>query len=305
MDDPPGWSFLSDDAPVRKTVAPIAEEVEPPIHASGVYNIGDDVDFDDGGAPPPERRARPVKRLLRTTKAAAVRPRARPPPEPELVVAPLPKQPRAKVATLIEKLKNSDWDGQSEALAVLTNEAEMITAEIQLNLSGLLESVLECAGSPRSALAKNALGCLLKWIGIREINFDPGADRCAADLLGLLSARYDKHFITNLAGQCLTALFAAIPASHAIAICLNEHRRKHDLPRMHVANAIHGLVPRIGECQSILRPLAVLIRDKNPDVRKAAKAALAACHVKFPNIAALIETCVPTEDDRSTLRSNL
>jgi hypothetical protein len=118
----------------------------------------------------------------------------------------------------------------------------MRTADIQLNLTGLLESVLECARSPRSAREKTALNCILKWIGIREINFEPVAERCAMDLLVKLSA---------------------IPVSHAIAICLNEHRRKHDLLRLPIANAIHGLVLRINECQSILLPLAVLIRNKS------------------------------------------
>jgi Na+/phosphate symporter len=205
----------------------------------------------------------------------------------------------------MEKLKGPEWSDQNDALAVLMAEAEQLAPEIQSNLAGLLESMLECAGSPRSALAKAALNCLLKWIGIRGINFEPFADRCATSLLSLLSARYDKHFIANLAGQFLAALFAAIPVSRAVAICVSEHRRKHDLPRLHIANLMQGLVPRLTECTLVLRPLATLIRDKNPDVRKAAKATLAACHAKFPNLPTLIEGGVSTEDDRVALRSAL
>jgi hypothetical protein len=156
----------------------------------------------------------------------------------------------------------------------------------------------------RSALARNALSCLLKWITSHEVSFEPICEHVAASLLTLVSAQRAKHFIADLCGQCFAEMIAAIPVARAVAICTNEpRRRKHCGPRTQLALAIAGLAARTADCSGLLRPLAALVRDRSPDVRNAAKAAIVACRSKCQDFARALEAL--PDEDRSALRSAL
>jgi hypothetical protein len=69
--------------------------------------------------------------------------------QPGLAVEPAPKPQHREIANLVEKLMNSWWLDQGDQLIVLRNEAEYMTAEIESNLTALIEFVLECGGPRR------------------------------------------------------------------------------------------------------------------------------------------------------------
>jgi hypothetical protein len=290
------------DAPRQKVVSKAKSEArhitfddvaDQPIHASGCYNIGDDVDFDDV-APVPERRKLTRPRSVRPVKPVASRPIGAVPPPPKV----------SQFPSLLEKLSSSEWSDQNDAIAALIADSDQFRAEIQANLTGIVDWLLRCAGSLRSALAKNALKCLLNWITWNEISFEPICEHIAESLLTLISAQRVKHFIADLSGQCFAEMIAAIPVAKAVAICTNEQRRrKHDGPRTQIALAITGLAARTTNCSGLLRTLAALVRDKCPDVRNAARAAIAACRSKCQDFGRALDAL--PDEDRAALRSAL
>jgi hypothetical protein len=289
--------------PKHPAQSPLEDE-DMPIHSSGFYNLGDDIDFEDSSpAPSVDRRRAPSLSFKRSPKPKPVKPRARAASGPVLAIPPPQKGP--KVPALVEKLRTAEWSDQNDAITALMAEADQFPDQIQANLTGLVELLVQCGASLRSALARNALNCLLKWIGMGSIHFEDVADRAAMAFLGLVSSQRDKHFIAELAGQCFAALMMTIPAAKAVAICIHEHRTKHDAPRARVAAAMAELVPRMTDCSPFIRPLLVLLRDKNPDVRSAAKAAVAACRARFPNFAHMLEANVPSLEDRAVLATAL
>jgi hypothetical protein len=272
------------------TFAPMGDDVvDQPIHASGFYNIGDDIGFDEGVTLPERRK---VKRH-RPAKPVASR-------EPIVAVP----QKVSKFPSLLEKLNSAEWNEQNEAIIALIAESDQFCGEIRANLVGMVDSLLRCAGSLRSALAKNALNCLIKWITWREISFAPICEHVAESLLTLVSVQRVKHFIADLSGQCFAEMIAAIPVAKAVAICTNEQRRrKNDGPRTHIALALTGLAARTTDCSGLLRPLVPLVRDKCPDVRNAAKAAIVACRSQCQDFG-LVLGALPQED-QVVLRSAL
>ena len=253
-----------------------------PIHASGFYNIGDDVEFDDF-APPPTLPARKKPQFANTMKRMKFKPVQASPEKPKkanrtTTLELLPAK-RVKLPQLIEKLKSSEWSDQNDAISDLTNPESFIE-QLKPNLRDVVTSILECAGSLRSALAKNALTCLLNWIDIRDIDFEPIADMCASSLLTLVASQKSKHFISELSGKCFSAMMESISPGKAADILNNEHKRKHDDARVQVAASMLKLVERLDDSSVLLTSLSDLVADKNPDVRKSARAAMNAIEEK-------------------------
>jgi hypothetical protein len=289
--NPPHTRYISLTASAPLPNLPTVEEVdvERPIHSSGFYNLGDDIEFDE----PPKRTRITVPR--RPTK----------PPKP---IAPKVQSrsktlelPRSSIAVLSEKLRSSEWSDQNDAITELIETADQISGQLQTNLNGLIESLLECAASPRSALAKNALNCLSKWFASKEISFDSVSERCASALLSLVISQHDKHFLADLAGHCFAVLIAGIPVAKAVGICLNEYRRKHEVGRLQVATAMIEIVPRMNDCSVFLKPLIVLVKDKNPNVRRAAKEVIGSIRQHVGDFTRFVMTNISSEDKRLIL----
>jgi hypothetical protein len=294
-DDVDGWCAprRTDDADSRcgrSQPPPDDADADTPIHSSGFYNIGDDIEFEEV----PERR--------RPRVVVPRRVRARPAPRSKSCLSvELPPPPRATVSSLCERLRSAEWGEQNDAITELLAGADHGAGQLQGVLAGAVESLLECAASPRSILSKNALNCLAKWLAIGELCFDAIGERCANGLLSLVSAHHDKHFIADLAGHCFAALLAVIPATRAAAICVNEHRRKQDAGRACVAAATVELVPRLADCSALVKPVVALARDRNPVVRKAAKDAIDAMKGHVPDFDRFITQNVAGEEERGML----
>jgi hypothetical protein len=257
------------------------------IQSSGFYNIGGD----DAEVPLP---AKPI-RTIRCTRPVVQKPVS--------VVAP---RKVAKLPALIGKLQSAEWSEQNDAIASLIADWERFPDEVQASLSTLADSLLRCAASLRSALAKSALTCLLSWIATPQITFVAVCDRVADILLTLVATQKAKHFIADLSGQCFRGLMAAVPASKAVAVCaLEQRRRRHEGPRLQIALAMKELVARAADCAAMLRPLAALVRDKAPEVRNAARAAITDCRTRFPKFRQIVEESLQDEENRAVVLSAL
>lgn len=271
-------------APLQTLVTAPDEDVtgDRPIHASGFYNIGDDVEFDEL-APLPAVPARKKPQFAKTMNRMKFKPVRASPEKPKkegrtTTLELLPTK-RVKLPQLIEKLKSTEWSDQNEAITELTNPESFIE-QLKPNLRDIVTSLLECAASLRSALAKNALTCLLNWIDLPDIDFEPMADMCASSLLTLVASQKSKHFISELSGKCFAAMMASITPGKAADILNNEHKRKHEDARAQVASCMLALVDRLSDCSVLLPALSELVADKNPDVRKSARAAMAAIEAR-------------------------
>jgi hypothetical protein len=93
----------------------------------------------------------------------------------------------------------------------------------------------------------------------------------------------------------------SVSVSKAVDILLNEYRRKHEDARAHIALAMSSLVPRMSDHSALLKPLVVLVKDKNPEVRKFARTAVAAIRGKTRNFTGMLSTSLVNEEDRVVL----
>jgi hypothetical protein len=277
----------------------LAEEETPsdrPIRASGMYNLGDDIEFEDV-LPTPARKKAPPKRvhlkLPKTQQAKSVKSEKK----PAISLPPPSRLPR--MPQLMEKLRSSEWSDQNDAITELMLDADHFVDQIRSNLRDLLASILECAGSLRSALAKNALSCLEKWIGMKEIDFEGVSEMCAATLLTLVSSQKSKHFISELSGDCFRNLIDSISVDKAVDIVVNEYRRKHEDARAQIALAMSSLVFRMTDHSALLKALVALVKDKNPEVRKAARASVSGIRGKSRNFAQLLSNL--SEEEKTVL----
>jgi hypothetical protein len=111
----------------------------------------------------------------------------------------------------------------------------------------------------------------------------------------------DKHFIADLASQCFSQLLESLPVSTAMDILISEHRRKHDDARVQIAAAMVKLVGRMADFSRLLKPLAVLMKDRNPNVRKSARLAVSAVRAKARNFDQMVDL-LESEEERITLQ---
>jgi hypothetical protein len=264
-----------------------------PIRASGVYNLGDDIDFDDIPTIPTKKRP-PVKRAApKPQPAATVQPR----PKAKSALVSLPPPAKSPLPQIMDKLKSSDWTDQNQAISELSAGFEQL--QVQTELRGLMTSLLDCAASPRSALAKNALGCIQKLVN-SGASFDPIADMCASSLLGLIVSHKEKHFLSDLASQSFSQMLDTVSPNTAADVLISEYRRKHDDARVHVASAMAKLAARTTDFSRLLKPLVTLVRDKNPSVRNAARIAVSMIRSRASNFSQMVES-FENEEDRSAL----
>ncbi|OHT08289.1 hypothetical protein TRFO_04894 [Tritrichomonas foetus] len=276
-----------------------------PIKASGFYNIGDNIDFSDvqmpSGQPSSVKKKKP--QFSMTVKRSQHNKPSKPPSRPQksaLEINPKPKT--ATISSIMSKLKSTEWNEQNDAITDLINSTDNLIQPICENLRDLISSLLDCSASLRSMLSKNALNCLLKMIKTKAIDFEPISDMCAASLLQLLSVHKSKHFIFDLSGECFVALIDNISVSKGVDILKNEHKRKHDDARVKVALCMSNIVPRLSDTSTLLKPLVVLVQDRNPDVRKYAKLAVAAIRQKSGNFDQLLAGNLVNDEDRLTLQ---
>jgi hypothetical protein len=132
------------------------------------------------------------------------------------------------------------------------------------------------------------------------MDLDQIADLCAGSLLGLIVSHKDKHFISDLAGQCFAQMLDSVSVTVASAILVAEHRRKHDDARAHVALAMVKLAGRMTDFSHVLKPLVTLMKDRNPNVRKSARLAVGTVRSRARNFAQMVDT-FENEEDRSAL----
>ena len=289
------------------------EEADPgiendrPIKASGFYNIGDDVDFSYVQASSPNTSMVKKKpQFAMTTKRPPKNinkspTKAKP---PQLEVNSKPKV--QTVVSLIEKLHSEEWNDQNNAVLELTSVAEQTSGkqidQICENIRDIVTSLLECAASLRSMLAKNSLNCLMKFIKNDSIDLEPVSDMCAGSLLQLLSVHKSKHFIFDLSGECFSALIDNISIYKAVDILKNEHKRKHDDARAQVALCMSTLVTKLADPSPLLKPLVSLVQDRNPDARKYAKQALSTIRAKVDNFDRLLSANHLSNEEKLTLQ---
>jgi hypothetical protein len=262
-----------------------------PIRASGVYNLGEDIEFDEAPVPAVKKRPPPLR-----THSKPI-PRAK--PKPTVAVA-LPRLPKVSLPQILEKLKSSEWTDQNQAIAELASNLDKLP--VQSELRGVMTSLLDCAASIRSALAKAALTCVLQLLN-SGLDFDQNASLCAGSLLGLVISHKDKHFIAELAEQCFSQLIESVPPLTALDVLVGEHRRKHDDARVQVTAAMIKLVPRLVDCSRLLRPLVTLLKDRNPNVRRLARSAVSALRGRAGNFHEMIRAFESEEDRRALLEA--
>ena len=292
-----------------------------PIHSTGFYNLGDDVEFDTQIAPPrsiprmtkPRTKTRPKvpnnpnQKLLtvsgtstkRTTFASTL-------PAP-IIQSPVEiqdknasnKKRKGSFGDLLEKIRSTEWNDQNDAIQEFMNHSDEMEEQITGALRDLVPSLLECSASLRSALAKNALNLLLKWVEMPKINCENVADILAAGLLQLQTSSH--HFIAELASQCFLKLLDNISPQRAVSIINKEYRRKHGLARAKVAEGIVRILPRLTDYGPILKPLAALANDATQEARKPAKDAIAEIARKTKNFSALVKTTLVKEDEQRSI----
>jgi hypothetical protein len=262
-----------------------------PIRASGVYNLGEDIEFDDPPIPPVKKRP-------------TVKPHSKPAPpprsKPKATQIALPISAKISLPVIIDKLKSNEWTDQNQAITELMTNIDQLP--VQSELRGVMASLVDCAASVRSALAKNALGCILKLLN-SGLHFDPIADMCGGSLLGLVISHKDKHFISELAEQCFAQLLESLSPAVAIDILVGEHRRKHDDARVQVAAAMVKVVPRVTDFARLSRPLVSLLKDRNPNVRKFARAAVSAVRLRARNFDEIVQMFESEEERKALLEA--
>lgn len=293
-------------------------ESDRPIKSSGFYNLGDDIDFTDiiteskistvakkkkPQFSMPIKRNPPKKHAQSSLGSSPSSSNAKN-QQSRLEVKPQ-HQKAPSIPKIIENLKSEEWNDQNDAITTLINSIDQNIQPICDNLREIVASLLECSASLRSMLASNALKCLMKLIKTKKIDFEPIADMCGSSLLQLLSTHKSKHFIFDLSGDDFIALIESISVQKAIDILKNEHKRKHDDARVKVAFCMIGIVQRTTDFTQIIKPLADLVQDRNPDVRKHAKTAVSDLRIRSTDFDQLINSNVLTDDDRVTIQGVL
>lgn len=292
------YSNNDDDLP-EKQISP-APSGERPIKASGFYNLGDDIDFDDVTSPIHTEHAKPKPQLSMSLK----RPKPKSKPKPanrtmEVIAAPPPRQP--KFPMLSEKLKSSEWSDQNEAILEFLNSSDQLAEQINSNLRDLLTPLLECSASLRSALAKNALNCLLSWIKNPAISFENVADMAGTGLLQILTTSKSKHFIAELSGECFVTMIDSITVQRAAEMLTRERNRKHAEARAKIAFAMNSVAQRLDDPSILLKSLVALVKDANPDVRKNSRTAIQTIAMKSSNFRTMVINNFANEEDRNTV----
>jgi HEAT repeat protein len=282
----------------------LADEETPsdrPIRASGMYNLGDDIEFEDV-LPTPARKKAPPKRVNLKLPKTQLAKTAKAEKKPGITLGLPSKIPR--MPQILEKLRSANWEDQNEAITELMLDADHFVDQIRSNLRDLCAFLLEYAGSLRSALAKNALSCFEKWIGIRELDFEAVSEMCASSLLTLVSSQKSKAFLSGLSGDCFRNLMDRISLDKAVDILVNEHRRKHEDQRIQIAMAMSSVVLRMTDHSALLRPLIALVKDKNPNVREAARTAISGIRARSRNFGQLLSSNL-NEEERTVLMKAL
>lgn len=293
-----------------------ANDSDRPIKSSGFYNLGDDINFPSDNVMESKlanankkkkpqfsislKRPFPKKHPQSSSSLASSLPKGG--LQTRLEVHPQPQKP-PKIEKLIEKLKSDEWSDQNDSIIEIMNNLDQLIQGINSNLREIVTSLLECSASLRSMLSKNALNCLQKMIKSKSIDFEPISDMCASSLLQLITVHKSKHFIYELSGETFAALIENISTSKATDILKNEHKRKHDDARLKIAFCMASLVQRSNDFAPLLKPLAFLVQDRNPDVRKYAKSAVSAIKQKSPNFDQLLNSTLVNDDERKILQA--
>ena len=209
------------------------------------------------------------------------------------------KKRKGSFPDLMEKMRSSEWNDQNDAIQEFMNHSDEMDEQINGALRDLVPTLLECSASLRSALAKNALNLLLKWVEMPSISCENVADILAAGLLQLQTSSH--HFIADLASQCFLKLLDNVSQQKAVSILNKEYRRKHGLARAKVAEGIGRILPRLSDFSQILKPLLELANDATQEARKPAKDAIIEIATKTKNFQALVKTSLLKDDEQRNL----
>ncbi|OHT13243.1 hypothetical protein TRFO_16689 [Tritrichomonas foetus] len=181
----------------------------------------------------------------------------------------------ASTKLTLEKIMNDlgskEWDDQNNAITELTENKMQFEKEISQNLRNIIVSLLECASSLRTILAKNALTCMLELLNIESIDYNSISEMFSSSLLQIVMS--SKKFIVDLASQCLLSLMKRIQPNRAASILIRECQRKHPACRVRVAEAIVAIIQKVPDPKILSESLSLLSNDPSPDVRKFAKEA--------------------------------
>lgn len=267
-----------------------------PISTSGAYNFGDDAIADDDIIMP--------KATLKTTK---------PKRPPKKILTVKPKTPQAPATankekkppatpstqTLIENLQSDDWEVQNSSIE---NLMKTYTKDaVKPSLRSAMTSLLECAQSTRTTLAKNALNLVLTWIDDKEIPVSGVSEVMATRLLKLLQQQSSHHFIAELAGKCFIALLDNITENKIATIVTREMKSPFAQARAMVANGVYLSMKKIEDPTPFLVPLANLSKDADQNARKWAKLAVKEIAAKKGNFAEYVKANVASHEDQNTL----
>ena len=173
---------------------------------------------------------------------------------------------------LLENLSDSDWEKQNDAIEQLIQHGSK--EAIRNSLRKSVSSLLECAQSTRTALAKNALNLILLWIEDKEIPVSSISDVMGTRLLKLLQQQSSHHFIVDLAGKCFLALLENISEQKICAIISRESKSPFAPARSMVANGALCSIKKISDHVPLLLPLAILGKDADQNARKFSRLAV-------------------------------
>lgn len=170
------------------------------------------------------------------------------------------------------KLHSEEWSDHNDAIIGLSQNIDTMHKYINQNIRDIINILVECGNSLRTALAKNALSLLLTIINDSRIDCTVVSESACAPLLSIVSS--GRNFISAIAGDCFDALIDTMVPSKAATILINESNRKQDKSRIRIAMAMKRVVGKCSNNKELKEVVDKLSQDPNPDVRKHAKAAL-------------------------------
>jgi len=267
-----------------------------PINSSGSYGDTDDmndsiynqISLKKANKPTSNRRQKSI-RLTSANKLAQTAPA----PNPTKLTGPPP------LSSLIEKLQSEEWSDQNDAIAAILDISDPNYDMIQQHLRNSVSTLLECAQSLRTMLAKNALNLLIKWVKTPQINFEVISDTCSTTLLKLQNSTH--RFIVQLSGECFLALINSLPPSRAANIIRKEYKSPYAPSRTMLTNAAYQTVMRSDDVTMLLIPLAYLVKDADQNVRRFAKMAIKQIATKQQYFEQYIKNNVSNLDDQQSL----